>query len=282
MIPLYETPYFLVSKGRYGEALCNLKKMVEYNGGHIADDDMLGFAHKMAAESQIREQVKSQEAKAGIIKGIGHELAGGWKIAREMWTENIAKDKVLRRTTLTVMVFWFFAKYVLAFPRISSHPETNRSLADFLLSFGWTSFGSFVAVLMHNLGLQSEADVYRDLIIYTLAAIPTAFLARFLLDLPRTGRVGSMAWTTLGTSLALVGFGTVAWFASDPVYAAANHAALVGGTLGTSVAYNMLLQVCLTALWLVSFVGVGVVAVAVEQPTRLGSRDYLTISDKIF
>ncbi|KAI9021799.1 major facilitator superfamily domain-containing protein [Hyaloraphidium curvatum] len=231
VLPLYETPYFLVSKGRYREAVENMRRVAEYNGGTVVEGDWMGLEAQVAAEAAAAAGKEVEvEAEKGeevsFLRGFYDELATGFRLLRDMWNENIAVDPLLRRTTITVIVFWFFA------------------------NFGWTSFGSFVAVLMTNLGLQEESDVYRDLIIYTVAAIPTAFFARYLLDLPALGRVGSMSLATLGTSLALVGFGVTAYFASDPAYAEANHTALVGGTLGTSVAYNMLLQICLTALWL--------------------------------
>jgi hypothetical protein len=113
-----------------------------------------------------------------------------------------------------------------------------------------------VAVLLSNLQLTSPTDVYRDLIIYTVAAVPSAFVCKYFLDLPALGRVGTTWTTTLFMAVSLIGFGIVCIVSTNslplPGEPFPNQTSLVIGSIVTSVLYNASQQVAATALWLLT------------------------------
>ncbi|KAI9022104.1 major facilitator superfamily domain-containing protein [Hyaloraphidium curvatum] len=227
LLRLHETPYWLVSKGRYTDALDALRNVAEYNK-HA--EPIVGEEKFVRAQREEDALAASRDAKAvprdkNFFAYAWEDLGGSWAELKKMWREHIAPDEVVRRNTTLLMVFWTIVYY------------------------GWVGFNSMVAVMLSGLGLTDESDTYRDLIIYTVAAIPSAVVARYLLDWKHTGRVGALALGTELTGLSLLGFGIVAVSATYNADGS-RTGALRAGSIVTTVAFNATQQICMTALWL--------------------------------
>ncbi|KAI9023434.1 major facilitator superfamily domain-containing protein [Hyaloraphidium curvatum] len=228
LLPLYETPYFSATKDDWEGASRDLRRVAEYNRDPLGEKEEFAFEEHFGVGAGreprnrvvVEKGVDNRNWFTKVLDGVKFAVAS----VRDTWNAAVANDPLLRTTSILLFIFWFV--YYL----------------------GGVSFSSFLAVLLTNMGLTNESATYRDLVIYTVAAIPSAVVCRYMLDWPPLGRVGTIWTATLFMAASLAGFGAVAFEAAknDP----SQHAALEAGSLATSVLFNVGWQISSTALWL--------------------------------
>ncbi|MCO5587701.1 hypothetical protein L7F22_041652 [Adiantum nelumboides] len=97
----------------------------------------------------------------------------------------------------------------------------KMALNTFIIVFCWSCLGlayplynAFIAIYVEQASAnlssqpQSQSEQYRQLVYFSLCSIPGCLLATVLVELPRIGRRGAMAFFTLLTGIFLFGFTT--------------------------------------------------------------------------
>jgi hypothetical protein len=121
---VYETPKFLVSKGKLTEATRVLEQVAKINGRHGLE---LGFKLELALEELNPQSQETDYRK--LLSSSSDEAASS--------TEMIAQlkrlfDSKLRYTTIVLLGVWFFS------------------------AFAWAGFGMFVPALMERSGVVTS------------------------------------------------------------------------------------------------------------------------------
>ncbi|KAI9011679.1 major facilitator superfamily domain-containing protein [Hyaloraphidium curvatum] len=222
--PLLETPHFLASKGRLAEAAYVLRRAAGING-RDADGVAEITQLEMLAADKAAKAGKPDGSFSSKLASLPSKAAAAWRslvsFFREAGAASLAGGPQFRRNGTLLYFFWT------------------------LYFFGTTMFSGFVAVIMQDLGLTDVRGTYRDLIIYTLFAAPSTIAAKYMLDSPRLGRVGTLWTTTLFAALSLGAFSAVCVLA-----ARTPSSALQIGAVVASTCFNAGAQASGAALWL--------------------------------
>ncbi|KAF9648509.1 MFS general substrate transporter [Thelephora ganbajun] len=201
---LYESPKYLMGRGRDAEAIEVLEKVAAYNGS----------TNRLTLE---------QLQKTGVIAGTEAEAENGGTVDASIATairrnlEHLKGEHVrslfatrkLALSTSLLIVLWAFIG--LAFPLY------NAFVTYFLQTRG-ADFGD-----------GSVYITYRNQVILSVIGVPGALLAGYLVELPLLGRKGTLAISTILTGVFL--------FASTT---ARSSSALLGWNCGYSFTSNIM------------------------------------------
>lgn len=185
LFTLYESPKFLVSRGRQDEAVASVQ----------------GIARKNKSKTWLTEDILNE--------------IGGYPEENEK--QGLSYGDIFKRSMERFsyqQVAPLFASKRLGFSSMSEHLslciQTNNRTAV-LLWFCWTCIGMgytlFNAFLPQYLGRNSGVYItYRNYAITAVCGIPGPFLAWWLVDVKYIGRRGTMAGSTLITGILLFCF----------------------------------------------------------------------------
>jgi MFS family permease len=220
-LPVQETPYFLFAQGNTQKTSEVLRFVAAYNGDPIPDYYKFPFEQ---TDKSDQSTTSSAIEHSNVWSVALEHVTAGFVYFKEMWGYT-STVPLLRKTVM--LLFWYWA----------------------VLYLGYIMFAGMVSVLVNNLHLGSDANTYRDLFIYSCAAIPTSWLAAWMLDHPKLGRV-----KTMGISAAFLGLATIAWggvaVAAGIQGENANVDALAGASIACLVLYNAGLTVVMVSMWL--------------------------------
>ncbi|KAH9924317.1 MFS general substrate transporter [Epithele typhae] len=164
---LYESPKYLMGRGRDAEAVQIVHKVAAYNGVHSS------LTLEMLQEA--REALMDTSARGAVARKL---RAFSGEHVRSLF----ATKKMAYSTTLLIILWAFIG---LAFPLY------NGFVTFFLQSRG-ADFGD-----------GSLNITYRNQVILSVIGVPGALLAGYMVELPRVGRKGTLAISTLLTGVFL-------------------------------------------------------------------------------
>ncbi|EIN05730.1 MFS general substrate transporter [Punctularia strigosozonata HHB-11173 SS5] len=195
--PLFESPRYLVGKGRDAEAVAVVRKVAAFNG------------RPEGAVSLDEDQLRAVDEKAGGQVGGGALLAQGSDFS-------VGHVKALFKTR---RMAWSTTLLIFLWGIIGLASTLYNSFLPFLLASRGAKFGD-----------SSYFITYRNQVILAIIGVPGAFLAAYAVDHPLTGRRGTLAIssgltgvflfgsTTARTSNALLGWNCAYAFNSNIMY----------------------------------------------------------------
>ncbi|OJT15968.1 hypothetical protein TRAPUB_8791 [Trametes pubescens] len=207
---LYESPRYLVGRGRDAEAVDVLHKVAAYNG----KESRLTFEMLAAAGEAARR--KSGES-ASVIEVQDEKEVGavkaGLAASRQIFSGKHVKALFATRKLAlsTTLLIWMWALIGLAFALY------NNYIPYFLQTRG-ADFGD-----------GSVYITYRNQVILSVVGIPGAFLAGWMVERPYLGRNGTLAISTILTGAFLLASTT-----------ARSSDALLGWNCGYSLTNNVM------------------------------------------
>nr|KAJ3420275.1 hypothetical protein HK105_005872 [Polyrhizophydium stewartii] len=174
LIDLRESPKFLLAKDRRSEAVQALEHVAAVNGAAFT------FTPEQINSLTLDELVDpgsaDQGAEADSETGADTPLLGR-PVQPSMF------DSKYRTTTLLLFAIWI------------------------LVALGYTMFNAFIAKFMESKGIstvpQSEFDVYLNCLVYAASAIPSAWIATWLVDTKTFQRRGTLASSAIASSAVL-------------------------------------------------------------------------------
>ncbi|TCD65333.1 MFS sugar transporter [Steccherinum ochraceum] len=198
---LYESPKYLMGRGRDEEAVEVVKKVAAYNGRETSLTlEMLQEAGRLAAtEKDVANIDVDTSAKAAALRKLQKFDVGHVK--------PLFATRKLAYSTSLLIILW--ALIGLAFP----------------LYNGFVTF--FLQTRGADFGDGSVYTTYRNQVIISVIGVPGALLAGWLVELPYLGRKGTLAistrvflfaGTTARTSDALLGWNCGYTFTSNVMY----------------------------------------------------------------
>lgn len=196
-----ESPKFLLSKGRDEEAVEAMKRFAAMCGKPLPDDMLsVGILRSAAGQDGAMDDPSVDEfihekPKGVIGKGI-HNLR---MLAFNARTIDITKTAqhikplfssfALGYTTAVIWILWA------------------------LIGLAYPLFNSFIVLYLENAGGEASSngiyETYRNYVIVSVCGIPGSLLAAWMVNLPRSGRRGTMAVGTLLSGIFLFGFTAV-------------------------------------------------------------------------
>ncbi|KAI0786187.1 MFS general substrate transporter [Abortiporus biennis] len=206
---LYESPKYLMGRGRDAEAVEVVRKVAEYNGiqGQITIDTL--------KEVEVAGTLITEDDKTGVAGG-GIDTSAKGALKRKLMKFNgdhvrgLFATKKLAWSTSLLTVIW--ALIGLAFP-------LYNGFVTFFLQLRGADFGD-----------GSINTTYRNQVILSVIGVPGALLAGWLVEIPLLGRKGTLAIftiitgvflfasTTARTSNALLGWNCGFTFTSNVMY----------------------------------------------------------------
>ncbi|KAL1678322.1 major facilitator superfamily domain-containing protein [Schizophyllum commune] len=190
---MFESPRYLVGKGRDVEAVKVIHDIARFNG---------------------KEATLTVEELAGV-RAKGDEEKGG--VVGEDQGERKAHEPVLTRTSVFRMEHM---RGLFATPKIALSTSLLVVLWG-LIGLASTLYNSFLPFILQNRGNVygdgSLYTTYRNNAILAVIGIPAAFLAGYLVELPRVGRKGTLALFSC-TSGQLLGWNCGYTFSSNIMY----------------------------------------------------------------
>ncbi|KAL1699023.1 major facilitator superfamily domain-containing protein [Schizophyllum commune] len=190
---MFESPRYLVGKGRDAEAVKVIHDIARFNG---------------------KEATLTVEELAGV-RAKGDEEKGG--VVGEDQGERKAHEPVLTRTSVFRMEHM---RGLFATPKIALSTSLLVVLWG-LIGLASTLYNSFLPFILQNRGNVygdgSLYTTYRNNAILAVIGIPAAFLAGYLVELPRVGRKGTLALFSC-TSGQLLGWNCGYTFSSNIMY----------------------------------------------------------------
>ena len=188
LFKLYESPKYLVSRGRLQDAVDVVHGIAAYNGTETS----------LTQERLLRIRDHDKEPNA-----LGQSKPGFYDVARQnlrkFSTQRLAPLFGTWKLGVTVSLIWFIWTAIgLGFPLFNAFLPQYLSNADAGAEEGPTS-----------------ADVtYRDILITSIVGLPGSILACYTVDLKYLGRKGTMAVSTLMSGILLYLF----TLSSNPSY----------------------------------------------------------------
>lgn len=196
IIRLPESPKFLIAHNRDAEAVAVIRDIARRNGKSLPDDVLSVAILKAAAgeDSDVPEDVP--EMKTGVKsvlgdivavpKAFGQAVKGmnaksfkpNWSRARPLFA-----TKKLTYNTLILWACWALIGI--------SYPLYNAFLPSYLAD--------------RFSGDNSTYATYRDYAIISACGVPGSLIAAWLVELPRSGRRGALAISTLATGVFIFG-----------------------------------------------------------------------------
>ncbi|KAF8156556.1 MFS general substrate transporter [Crassisporium funariophilum] len=203
---LYESPKYLMGKGRDDDALDVIHKVAAYNGttSSLVIDKL----------REVREGEKRSEA-AGVSMGVGDAVG-----TVQMHLQNLGVD--------TSHVKSLFAT------RTRVYSTSLLIILWALIGLAFPLYNAFVTYYLATRGAEfgdgSTYITYRNQVILSAISVPGALLAGYTVDLPLIGRRGTLSISTLLTgtfillsttarnSSALLGWNCAYGFTSNVMY----------------------------------------------------------------
>ncbi|KAL9633820.1 MAG: hypothetical protein Q9164_004467 [Protoblastenia rupestris] len=180
---LFESPKFLLSRGRQAEAVATIH----------------GIAYKNKKKTWISEEV---------LNAIGGD-------------PEIVSDVKLSTTTIVTRFFSKFSKDRIAPLFATRRLGTMTALMWFCwltIGMGYPLFNAFLPQYLENAGKETaptpNSIVYRNYAITSIVGVPGSFIAYFTVDIKYIGRKGTIAVSTLITGILLFLF----TLSSDPSF----------------------------------------------------------------
>ncbi|KAL1662341.1 major facilitator superfamily domain-containing protein [Schizophyllum commune] len=190
---MFESPRYLVGKGRDAEAVKVIHDIARYNGKEVT----------LTVEELAGVRAKGDEEKGGVV---GEDQG-----------ERKAHEPVLTRTSVFRMEHM---RGLFATPKIALSTSLLVVLWG-LIGLASTLYNSFLPFILQNRGNVygdgSLYTTYRNNAILAVIGIPAAFLAGYLVELPRVGRKGTLALFSC-TSGQLLGWNCGYTFSSNIMY----------------------------------------------------------------
>lgn len=261
--PIPESPKFLIGKGRDEEALEVIKFIAAQNGKSTtltleqlkaAGEGLTVAIHTVDANEKRLAPEDDAEAKGALAPSTVEKKQDGTAATSPATSAHDSDDAAAPTAVATTFKGRFLSTSDLAQLRRSlSEFDTHHLTALFstprmawntlLICFLWGLIGlayplynAFIALYLANAGANqgetTQAEQYRDLVIIAACGIPGSFAAAALIELPATGRRGTMALFTCLTGLFLFLFTT-----------ARTPAAVLGWNCATSLTQNAMYAV---------------------------------------
>ncbi|TFK52666.1 MFS general substrate transporter [Heliocybe sulcata] len=199
---LYESPKYLMGRGRDEEAVEVVHKIAQYNG---ATSNLTLELMKNAGELKIsdreREDKLDTSARAAVIRQL--------QVLKWDHVSALFATRKMAWSTSLLIILW--ALIGLAFP-------LYNSFVTYFLATRGADFGD-----------GSTYITYRNQVILSVIGVPGAIIAGWMVDIPRFGRRGTLALSTILTGVFL--------FASTT---ARTSDALLGWNCGYSFTSNIM------------------------------------------
>ena len=188
-----ESPKFLLAKGRDAEAIRALRDVAHRCGKDLPDDLLTVESLRSAAGQdgwmdENKTLHDSRDAKTPFGK-IKNSYLGFMENAKTIdFKPSLSQlkpfycTKAMGYTSTVLWLLWGFIG--LAYPL----------------------FNSFIVLYLSSNSSNDNYIVYRNYVIVSVCGVPGSILAALLVDLPRSGRRGSMAVGTLLTGVFVFGF----------------------------------------------------------------------------
>ncbi|KAI9708032.1 MAG: hypothetical protein M1820_004236 [Bogoriella megaspora] len=188
LFKLYESPKYLLSRGRTGEAVQVVRNIAEYNDTQTS----LSEERLLAVRDHSGDSSSLNPPKTGFIQVAKRNLG-------KFSTQRLAPLFRTRKLGVTVCLIWFVWTAIgLGFPLFNAFLPQYLSNADAGPEQGPTS-----------------TDVaYRDILITSIVGLPGNILACYTVDMKYLGRKGTMALSTFISGLLLYLF----TLSSNPAY----------------------------------------------------------------
>ncbi|KAH9851729.1 MFS general substrate transporter [Lenzites betulinus] len=210
---LYESPRYLVGRGRDADAVEVVRKVAAYNGKSTSLTVEMLVAAGEAARQKMGEVTPNigaaQEDNGNSEKGLRGAMSAGMQAFSGKHVKALFATKKLALST-TVLI-WIWALIGLAFALYNNY-------IPFFLATRGADFGD-----------GSVYITYRNQVILSVVGIPGAFLAGWMVELPYLGRNGTLAISTILTGAFLLASTT-----------ARSSDALLGWNCGYSLTNNVM------------------------------------------
>ncbi|OSC97469.1 MFS general substrate transporter [Trametes coccinea BRFM310] len=173
---MYESPKYLMGRGRDAEAVEVVHRVARYNGRESSLTlEMLQDVERQAGKGVDGETAMDTSAKAAVMRKL--KMFGGSHVKGLFATRKLAYS-----TTLLIVVW---ALIGLAFP----------------LYNGFVTY--FLATRGADFGDGSVYITYRNQVILSVIGVPGALLAGWMVEMPYLGRKGTLAISTIITGVFL-------------------------------------------------------------------------------
>ncbi|WFD23160.1 hypothetical protein MEQU1_001846 [Malassezia equina] len=188
-----ESPKFLISKGRDADAVVAMHKLAKMCGKPLPDGMLTVATLRSAAGQDVdMTEITGEETMPSTLKGRV-------QILYEDFVNNLThsqshnpfdhlkplfSSRAMGYTTAVIWTLWA------------------------LIGLAYPLFNAFIVLYLEGSDGDSTPvnTVYRNYVIVSVCGIPGSLLAAWLVDLPRSGRRGAMAFGTLLTGIFLFGF----------------------------------------------------------------------------
>ncbi|EIW78205.1 MFS general substrate transporter [Coniophora puteana RWD-64-598 SS2] len=206
LFSMYESPKYLMGRGRDADAVEVVHKVAKYNG--IESRLTLEALEKAGKLAVSAHEEESEEAKmdTSALAAVRRQMA---KFSGDHVSALFATKKLAWSTSILIVLWAFIG---LAFP-------LYNSFVTYFLATRGADFGD-----------SSVYITYRNQVILSVIGIPGALIAGWLVEIPRLGRRGTLsiftiltgafilASTTARTSNALLGWNCGYSFTSNVMY----------------------------------------------------------------
>ncbi|KAL4400817.1 transmembrane transporter [Malassezia pachydermatis] len=186
-----ESPKFLLSKGRDGDAVRAMHQFAKMCGKPLPEG-MLTIAKLRAAAGQ-QVDMDFEEDSYVPPRTIKEKIL----VKMNNFKQNFKSSGSDTSLTHLKPLFHTFAM---------GYTTAIIWLLWALIGLAYPLFNAFIVLYLGGGGTLSEDKVYRNYVIVSVCGIPGSLLATWMVDLPRSGRRGAMAIGTLLTGIFLFGF----------------------------------------------------------------------------
>lgn len=227
---LPESPKFLLSQGRDAEAVAVVRDVARRNGKTIPEDIWsVAVLRSVAGQESSEEDEKVPEIKSGMA-GLKRDLIETPK--RVFGSFKGIKASSLKPNMSHVRLL--FATKKLAYNTCC------MVLIWGLIGLGYPLYNAFLPTYLSERrgvsGASSVNETYKEYVIISACGVPGSIIAAWLVELPRSGRRGALAISTLATGVfifALTGAPT------NAAYLGLNCAAAIVQNMMYGVLYNV-------------------------------------------
>ncbi|EIW59269.1 MFS general substrate transporter [Trametes versicolor FP-101664 SS1] len=211
---LYESPRYLVGRGRDAEAVDVLHRVAAYNGkGCRLTVGMLAAAGEAArrkmGESADVDEVRDEKGKEKEVGAVRAGLAASRQVFSGKHVKALFATRKLALSTTLLILMWA------------------------LIGLAYALYNSYIPYFLQTRGADfgdgSVYITYRNQVILSVVGIPGAFLAGWMVELPYLGRNGTLAISTILTGAFLLASTT-----------ARTSDALLGWNCGYSLTNNVM------------------------------------------
>ncbi|WFD26750.1 hypothetical protein MNAN1_001737 [Malassezia nana] len=187
-----ESPKFLISKGRDADAVVAMHKLAKMCGKPLPDGLLtVATLRSAAGQDMDMDNEPVEEMAPTTLKGrFQNALNDFWLNVGHSQSHNpfhhlkpLFSSWALGYTTAIIWLLWA------------------------LIGLAYPLFNAFIVLYLSGPDNSTPDNiVYRNYVIISVCGIPGSLLAAWLVDLPRSGRRGAMAFGTLLTGVFLFGF----------------------------------------------------------------------------